>query len=716
MIRSFRQSLTALLLIGTVGFVLWAGHWSVSAQTVDPLVFDAEADYRILTRYGSSTEIELSAYLAADVTDITFTLESCASSRTDYYSAASVENGKLVLQSNTLGHVHGTNTESETECTVTGTGTGGSEDRTFYLYTVSDRIPLQLPPGALSLTEARQGEIDIQIAASDSSFVRVAWRRAGSDIAFSVASDVSSETTLTIPDLEAGTEYEIRAYLMTAQSFDLYRAGNSGAAGTLIAEGSPAAKWQQNLSGAGLGKSQTIMASTRGAPALSIDDARELESVGSMTFDVTLNEAGSEVITVEWAASNGNAEAPGDYTTAAGTLTSRPGEALAQTVSVPIINDAVDEPDEETFTVTLSGAANADLTDATATGTIIDDDTRGVLVEPTALTFHEGESGEYTVVLTSQPTDTVTVTVTVSGDSDVTTDTASLTFLTSTWNMKQTVTVSGAEDEDAVDDLATVKHAVSGGDYGDNNVLADDVAVTVIDNEKVSTAITLSLNPETVPEGVGPGGEIITVTGRLDGDARNADTVVTLSVAGGTATVQTDFAPVSSFTLTILAGETSGTATFTLFPVDDDIVEDDETLSVSGSTTSGLTITPASLAVTIIDDDTRGVLVEPRALTFPEVSVTVLDNGTRRSPPTPIIQPPTAGDGPSPKPDSTSASMPAIQPYPTPPSVPETLMPKAAADGYRLAPLWILLLVLLLPILGRLALRRRTTRHPSRRT
>ena len=47
------------------------------------------------------------------------------------------------------------------------------------------------------------------------------------------------------------------------------------------------------------------------------------------------------------------------------------------------------------------------------------------------------------------------------------------------------MTVSAAADTDAVNDTATVTHAVAGGDYG--TVTASDVAVTVTDDETVST-------------------------------------------------------------------------------------------------------------------------------------------------------------------------------------------------------------------------------------
>ena len=94
---------------------------------------------------------------------------------------------------------------------------------------------------------------------------------------------------------------------------------------------------------------------------------------------------------------------------------------------------------------------------------------------------------------------------------------------------------------------------------------------------------------------------------------------MTVSVAGGTATAGDDFTAVDDVTVTIAAGEASGTGTFTLEPVDDAVDEADETVTVSATTTSGLTVRPtAGLTVTITDDDTRGVSVSQTALTVRE--------------------------------------------------------------------------------------------------
>ena len=220
---------------------------------------------------------------------------------------------------------------------------------------------------------------------------------------------------------------------------------------------------------------------------------------------------------------------------------------------------------------------------ARTTVTIADDDTRGVELTPTTLTVPEGGDSTYTVVLESEPTRTVTVTPSVGDNSDVTVSPSPLTFTPADWGDARTVTVSAGHDVDAEPDTATVIHAVSGADYG--SVSADDVAVTVADDDKsASTAVELTVSIEKVEEGAGA--TSVTVTGTLNGAPRLSATSVTVSVGvtGDAATQGTDYATVLDFPLTIDAGQASGTATFTLTPVGDDLDEEDEALTVAGTT------------------------------------------------------------------------------------------------------------------------------------
>ena len=276
------------------------------------------------------------------------------------------------------------------------------------------------------------------------------------------------------------------------------------------------------------------------------------------------------------------------------------------------IEDFIDEPDEA-LSITVTGRA-AGFEVIGTTLSIIDNDERGVQISPTSLTLPEGGNESYRVVLTSQPTGEVTVTPSLgSGDSDVTVG-AALTFDASTWNQVQTVTVSAARDADAGNDMATITHAVSGADYGENGVTPADVSVTVDDAE---TAVTLTVNPAAVDEQ--GGGTSVTLIGTLEGVTRDAPTTLALSLgaAGDTAIAGSDYVALNDLNLTIPSGQASGTASFTLTAIDDLIDEPDKSLSITGtSQDTGLEVIGTTLSIT--DNDERGVTVSPSVLTFSE--------------------------------------------------------------------------------------------------
>ena len=108
-------------------------------------------------------------------------------------------------------------------------------------------------------------------------------------------------------------------------------------------------------------------------PVLTVADARANEGADAqMDFVVRLDAAMSESITVDYATADGTAKAGEDYTAASGTLTFAAGERT-KTVSVAILDDAIDEG-EETFVFRLSNAQGARIGDGEATGTIANAD------------------------------------------------------------------------------------------------------------------------------------------------------------------------------------------------------------------------------------------------------------------------------------------------------------------------------------------------------
>ena len=202
--------------------------------------------------------------------------------------------------------------------------------------------------------------------------------------------------------------------------------------------------------------------------------SRAGSTTAALTVNVTVSETGGDMV----AASN-----EGDQT-----VTFLANAATA-TLSVTTASDSVDEANSVvTATVaadTGSPAGYSVGTPASAMVTVEDNDTRDVTVSTTALTVNEGTTGSYTVVLNSQPTASVMVTPSRTGSSDVTFSPATLTFTTSTWNTVQEVTVTVAQDSDAVNDSATISHAVTGGDYA--GVTVESVVVTVDDDETADT-------------------------------------------------------------------------------------------------------------------------------------------------------------------------------------------------------------------------------------
>ena len=223
-----------------------------------------------------------------------------------------------------------------------------------------------------------------------------------------------------------------------------------------------------------------------------------------------------------------------------------------------------------------------------------------VIVSPTELSVNEGRSRTYTVQLNTQPSGDVMVAIS-SDNTDVTVDPANLTFGTTTWSAAQTVTVSAAEDYDALQDTATVTHDPSGADY--DSVSNADLPITVPENDSLGvTAWPRSLtvregssNTYTVQLNTQPTGDV-TVTISSD----NPDVTVSSSILTFTTT---DWGRQS---VRVTAGR------------DGDAADDMATLTHDPSGADYDSVSNADLAVTVTDYDIPGVTVTPTSLTIGE--------------------------------------------------------------------------------------------------
>ena len=110
-------------------------------------------------------------------------------------------------------------------------------------------------------------------------------------------------------------------------------------------------------------------------PTLAIGDASITEGdsgTAQLSFTVTLSQAATGPVTVNYSTANGTATAGSDYTARSGTVTFAAGETT-KTVTVPITGDGAVEGNE-TFTISLAGASGATIADGAATGTIVNND------------------------------------------------------------------------------------------------------------------------------------------------------------------------------------------------------------------------------------------------------------------------------------------------------------------------------------------------------
>ncbi len=345
------------------------------------------------------------------------------------------------------------------------------------------------------------------------------------------------------------------------------------------------------------------------------------DTVG-LTFDqtpVSVNEEGESQYTVALATQPTGPVTVGltfggDLTVAPASLTFTPTNwNTAQTVTVTAVNDTDGDDDTETVTHNATGADYEGIT-GTVTVTVVDDDIPGVRIStrgssPDRLDVREGQQNTYTVRLNTQPITMGNVIVTVNGASgDVSVTGSPLTFTTDTWNMEQTITVTAAEDDDAVPDTVTLTHGVTGYDV----ISEPNVVVTVIENDMAG--LTLTPNTLSMNEGVGSQTYTVALTAEPTVD-------VTIAIApGGDVMVAPDsltFTPMNWATaqpVTVTAGE------------DDDGNDDTDTVlhTASGADEyagmTGMDRVTGTVTVTVTDNDTPGVFIstEDVALTVNE--------------------------------------------------------------------------------------------------
>ncbi len=277
------------------------------------------------------------------------------------------------------------------------------------------------------------------------------------------------------------------------------------------------------------------------------------------------------------------------------------------TVSAGQDDDAIDDTATFSHSVSSTDSDYSGIAVAEVDVTVTDDETAGVSITPTQLTIAEGDGDSYEVVLTSQPTHEVTVTITHSGDGDIGIDDQELAFTGSNWATAQMVTVSAAQDDDAVDDTATFSHTVTSGDGDYNGITAAEVDVTVTDDE--TAGVSIRPTQLTIAEGSSDSYEVVLTS------EPSHDVTITISRSG-----DGDIG-IDDQELTFTGSDWEMAQMVTVSAAQDDDAIDDtatfsHTVTSSDGDYNGIRISEVDVSVT--DDETARVSILPAKLTIAE--------------------------------------------------------------------------------------------------
>ncbi len=334
------------------------------------------------------------------------------------------------------------------------------------------------------------------------------------------------------------------------------------------------------------------------APTLTIGDITVTEGnsgTSVATFTVTLSPVNtSQTVTVNYATADGTATiANNDYAASSGTLTFAPSTAT-RTLSVSIVGDTVVEPNE-TFMVNLSGAANAQIGDAQAIGTIANDDigtTGGPAVTLSSTTVQPGAAIQFVVNGgPANPMDWVSLSQTSAPDN---------TYLAWKYlNGLGTAPVTGVSGATLQFTAPSTPGTYNVRFYADNRLtkLATSATITV---SAAPLQPTLTIGDVSLTEGNG-GTSVATFTVTLSPVNASQTVTVNYATADGTATVANNDYAAASGTLTFAPSTATRTLSVTING--DSVVEPSEMFFVNLSGATNALIGDAQAVGNIANDD-----------------------------------------------------------------------------------------------------------------
>ncbi|OGQ22820.1 MAG: hypothetical protein A3I05_08160 [Deltaproteobacteria bacterium RIFCSPLOWO2_02_FULL_44_10] len=339
-------------------------------------------------------------------------------------------------------------------------------------------------------------------------------------------------------------------------------------------------------------------------PGISVNDVSAVEG-SSIQFTVSLSNASSQTITVDYATANGTATtADSDYTATSGTLTFTAGQTT-KTVDVSTASDSTTEGDE-TFVINLSNVnANATISDSQGTGTITDSGSIPTIsIDNVSAT--EGNTFQFTVSLNHASIQTITVDYataneTASSSSDYTATSGTVTF--AALETSKTISVTTADDSlNEIDETFVVNLS----NVNANATISDSQGTgTLTNNDTSGPKPRITIDDVSATEG-----NTLQFTVLLN-RASTQTITVDYATANGTATTSSDYTA-NSGTLTFAALETSKTVSVST--TDDSTTESDETFVINlSNVNANATINDSQGTGTITDNDTESTLVSASA-------------------------------------------------------------------------------------------------------
>jgi hypothetical protein len=338
-------------------------------------------------------------------------------------------------------------------------------------------------------------------------------------------------------------------------------------------------------------------------PSLSIGDVSISEGNSGTklaTFTVSLSGPASTAVTYNVSTpSSGSATAGSDYVALPVTAQSIPAGQTSKTISVTINGDTTNEANESFF-VNVTSVVGATVADATAVGTIANDDFPSLSIGDVSL--NEGNSGTtlmtFTVHLSAASLTAVTYNVATpsSGSATAGSDYVTLPVTAQTIPAGQTsktvsVTINGDATIEASETFFVNVSSIVGA------TVADPTAVGTITNDDFPS---LSIGDVAISEG-NSGTKLMTFTVQLSAAAGTAVTYNVSTPTSGTATANVDYVTLPVTAQTILAGQSSKTVSVTING--DATIEPNETFFVNVSSVHGATVADPTAVGTITNDD-----------------------------------------------------------------------------------------------------------------